>query len=76
MSVGVVLNGISFSLDAETVEQCREDEERMKMCKGLTLSNIAFIRGKFKCKHINTLSFYKLHFHFNFNTDASIIMWY
>ncbi|XP_036443390.1 solute carrier family 13 member 5a [Colossoma macropomum] len=33
----VVLNGLSFSLDAETVEQCREAEERLRMCKGMTL---------------------------------------
>uniref|UniRef100_A0AAR2LUU3 Solute carrier family 13 member 5b n=1 Tax=Pygocentrus nattereri TaxID=42514 RepID=A0AAR2LUU3_PYGNA len=33
----VVLNGLSFSLDAETVERCRDAEERLKMSKGMTL---------------------------------------
>ncbi|XP_066501794.1 solute carrier family 13 member 5a [Hoplias malabaricus] len=33
----VVVNVLSFSLDANTVQQCKEAEERMRMCKGMTL---------------------------------------
>ncbi|KAI4889890.1 hypothetical protein NFI96_023914 [Prochilodus magdalenae] len=33
----VILNGLRFSLDADTVERCREANERLRMCKGMTL---------------------------------------
>ncbi|KAG9265787.1 solute carrier family 13 member 5 [Astyanax mexicanus] len=33
----VILNSHRFSLDTERIERCREAEERLRMCKGMTL---------------------------------------